>query len=229
MGNGPSINQYPADFLKMKPSVAVNYFPWYHKHVTPDFWTCWDTSPLLDMLPVALMRGIKCIVNPKDLNYFQKKKIEVPKCYFWKNMEQHRGFGFQQTHGVTYTSSIHWACHIALFLLGFTTLYVLGFDCTTGTGSYQGKGIGAVPHFYDLKEGEQVRYQAKWDQQFQEMILKYKEENRGWTIINLSTGSRAKLFPAEDWRPHYEKFKLQEESLGHQGGAGRILRRRGRG
>jgi hypothetical protein len=124
-------------------------------------------------------------------------------------MEQHHGFGYNKSHGVTYTSSIHWAAQIALFLLGFDTLWVVGFDSSTASGSYQGKGIGALPHFYDPKPDAQTRYQAKWDQQWEDMLNKYKEENRGWNIINLSLGSKAKRFPAQDWKPIYKKVRRE--------------------
>lgn len=206
MGNGPSINQYPDDFLMSRPRFAVNYFPYYHKTVEPMFWACWDTAPLLDMLPVVLDRGIKAIINPKDIKFFKKKKLEQPDVYWWKNEERHRGFGFNGESGVTFTSSIHWAAHIALFLLGFTTLYVVGFDSSTGSGTYKGRGISALPHFYDLKEGEAVRHQAKWDSQWVDMIKKYEEEQRGWKIVNLSVGSKATAFKVEDWRPYYAKI-----------------------
>lgn len=198
-GNGPTINQYPRDFLESRPLFAVNYFPLYHK-VQPTFWTCWDTSPYEDMLPLAIERGITCIINPKDKKYFANKQLPEPYVYWWRNEEKHDGFGFTSTHGVTYTSSIHWAAQIALFLLGFDTILVLGFDCSTGSGTYQGRGIGALPHFYDPKPDAQTRYQAKWDQQWIDMREKYERENRGWTLRNLSTGSKAKQFAAENWR-----------------------------
>lgn len=206
MGNGPTLNQYPDDFLMSRPRFAVNYFPHWHETVRPTFWTCWDTSPLVDMLPVVLNGGVTAIINPKDQPFFQKKGIELPDVYWWKNLEKHKGFGFNPSGGVTYTSSIHWAAQIALFLLGFTTLWVVGFDCSTASGTYQGKGIGALPHFYDEKgTGTTIRRQAKWDTQWDDMIKKYKRENRNWKIVNLSVGSRAEVFKAEDWRPHYAK------------------------
>jgi len=205
IGNGPTLNQYPDDFLLSRPRFAVNYFPHWHKTIAPTFWTCWDTSPLVDMLPVILDAGITAIINPKDQPFFQKKGIALPAAYWWKNEERHKGFGFGSG-GVTYTSSIHWAAQIALFLLGFTTLWVVGFDCSTASGTYQGKGIGALPHFYDEKgTGTVVRYQAKWDTQWSDMIKKYEREQRGWKIVNLSVGSKAKEFKARDWRPYYAK------------------------
>ena len=202
MGNGPTLNQYPDDFLMSRPRFAINYFPYYHKTVEPSFWTCWDVAPLADMLPKVRKRGIPAIVNPKDAPWFEKHNLGDPDVYWWKNTEEHKGFGFTGVHGVTYTSSIHWAAHIALFLLGFSTLLVVGFDCTTASGTYEGKGIGALPHFYDPKPGSSVRHQAKWDSQWTDMIEKYEKEQRGWTIKNLSVGSKAKKFKAEDWRPY---------------------------
>ncbi len=206
MGNGITINQYPDDFLMSRPRFAVNYFPYYHKTVKPTFWACWDSGPLLDMLPVVIDRGIIPIINPKERPFFEKKELGLEdSVYWWKNEERHKGFGFNSGAGVTYTSSIHWAAQIALYLLGFTTLWVVGFDSTTGSGSYKGRGIGAVPHFYDLKEGETTRYQAKWDAQWGDMRKKYEAENTGFKLINLSVGSQAKVFKAEDWRPYYAK------------------------
>ena len=188
-----------------RPRFAVNYFAHYHKTVKPTFWTCWDTQPLVDMLPVLLKNDVTAIVNPKDLDFFAKKKMALPDVYWWKNEEKHKGFGFNGHSGVTYTSSIHWAAQIALFLLGFTTLWVVGFDCSTSSGTYQGRGLGALPHFYDLKEGATIRRQQKWDSQWTDMIKKYEREQRGWKILNLSVGSKAELFKAEDWRPYYAK------------------------
>lgn len=205
MGNGTTINQYPDDFLMSRPRFAVNYFPWYHKTVKPDFWTCWDTAPLFDMLPVVLGRGIKAFVNPKEQEWFRKNKRSSDDVYWWRNEHRHNEFGFNPSSGVTFTSSIHWAAQIALFLLGFTTLLVVGFDCTTTSGTYEGKGIGPVPHFYDEKLDKERRYQAKWDTQWRAMIRQYEEEKRPWKIVNLSLGSQAKVFRAEDWRPYYAK------------------------
>lgn len=206
MGNGPTLNQYPDDFLMSRPRFAVNYFPYYHKTVEPTFWACWDSSPLEDMLPVVIKRGIIPIINVKEKDFFERKSLGIEgSVYWWKNEENHKGFGFNGNAGVTYTSSIHWAAQIALFLLGFTTLWVVGFDSTTGSGTYKGRGIGAVPHFYDAKEGEATRYQAKWDTQWGDMIRKYEREQRGFNIVNLSVGSKAKVFKAEDWRPYYAK------------------------
>jgi hypothetical protein len=156
------------------------------------------------MLPVVLKRGIKAIINPAKKINFEKKGLDyADQVYWWKNDHKHKGFGFVLGTGVSYTSSIHWAAHIALFLLGFDTLLVVGFDCTTGTGAYQGRGIGAVPHFYDPREGETVRYQEKWDSQWRDMIEQYRKEGRRWEIHNLSVGGKAKLFPIEDWRPYH--------------------------
>lgn len=212
MGNGPSLNAVPEDFLLSKPRFAINYFPLYHK-VKPTFWTCWDTSPLADMLPIAIERGIDCIVNPKDKHWFEQRGVPEPYVYWWKNEEKHQGFGFTSTHGVTYTSSIHWAAQIALYLLGFDTLLVVGFDCSTASGTYEGRGIGALPHFYDPKPDVQTRYQTKWDTQWRDMITKYHNEGKPWEIHNLSVGSKAKVFKVEDWRKWHAKVPNEVREL----------------
>jgi len=201
LGNGTTLNQYPDDFLLSRPRFGINFFPMYHD-VEATFWSCWDSGPLKEMMPAVLASGVKVILNPKDIEQVKNMGYTGDEFYFWKNTHKHKEFGFTSTNGVSYSSTIHWAAQVSLFLLGFDTCLVLGFDCSTGQGQNEGMGITGNPHFYD-PDKENVRHQRTWDKQWASMIKQYQKEERGWSIKNLSVGSLAKDFPAEDWRPYY--------------------------
>jgi len=201
MGNGPSLSQLPDDFLYSRPRICLNYYPVFHR-VLPTFWTSWDKLPILEVFPAVQDAGIPIILHPRHKTMFARHGLSDSGVHWWKVTDEQLGFGWDGKIGsVRYTSSIHWAAHIALLFLGFTTLLVVGFDCDRGSGTYEGMGIGPLPHFWDPGRPSQG-YQPSWDRQF--AILKNDWESRsGYKVVNITPGSKARFFEAEDWRKYY--------------------------
>lgn len=186
-GNGVSLREVPRDFLESRPLFGMNYLP-YYSTLKIDYWTAWDVGCLEDNIPQV--KG-KIILPAKHREWLDKNDL-----YSYD-------MAFVQPHppGRSYPTSMLWAIDIIdQWLPGYNQILVVGFDCTVGSGTHEGKGKGAGPHFYDPDCNQGVRYAESWDRQME--AKRDQLEDFGKTLVNISPGSQAKMFPPNDWRDY---------------------------
>ena len=182
-GNGVSLRQMPRDFLQSRPLFGMNYLPCY-ANLDIDYWTAWDAKCLEDNLS-RISKATQVILPTKHEDFLAKKSVRSDFINF-------------VTPGRNFSSSMLWAIYLIDIFMPCNEILVVGFDCTTGNGVYLGKGKGANQHFYDPRGGGTPRYAVSWDKQMAK--ARDRLAAKGKMLVNISPGSKAKLFPPQDWR-----------------------------
>lgn len=200
IGNGPSLRNIPSSFLKSRPTIGVNYFPYYphyHGGHTLDYWVCWDSNTLEANIP--LLDGVHKFIPTRLSTDYRNFGFDTKEVTFWCNYAPMDGMGFDELYGVLYQNSLHAAWHIAE-ILEFNRILVVGYDCTVGIGE---QGVGPdgksnIPHFYDPdKPYVRARRQDELSG-----VIHTALKSKGIELINLSVPSMCTTLPREDWRAY---------------------------
>lgn len=184
-GCGPSIKNVPDDLWFRIPVFGINRFVVEH-YITPEYWTAWDTWPLVECMPVAAKKGSKIYLNKRIKNYYVNTfKDDKYPINWWQEYSGPAGIPINEKTGLVFLTTTHAAVWKA-YALGFTEIYIVGFDCTIGIQPLHDNN-----HFYG--DGKAETYAQMWDEQM--ATIARHIESTGGLVQNLSIPSKAVMTP----------------------------------
>jgi len=200
IGNGPGLGDIPLWFLESYPSLGSNLI-YKLEGFKPTYYATVDSRIMYEYQD-EVMAAFSDI--PKFLPTPNLDKWKGPNIYRFHHrpgpLFPHPKAGklfprdLLSDEGITYVSVTHILLQLAYFM-GFTTMLCVGLD-NTGDGE----------HFYG---SDRSRPNAeKWDQGY--AIL--EEGFRPRKIINISTRTKCKSLPRDNWRNYIVTEKLAEKA-----------------
>jgi hypothetical protein len=195
-GCGPSISNVPEKLWFTLPVFAVNRFIAEH-HITPEYWTGWDTWSLIECLPIAQSKGSNIHLNKRIWNYYRNTfppgEYDVE---WWTDHTRVPGVPTNEQTGLVFIGTTHaalWRAH----MLGYNEFYIVGFDCTIGI-----EPVHDNNHFYG--GGKAEVYAQSWDEQMA-AIAKYLE-SCGKEVWNISKPTSARITPMMPMEAVLERY-----------------------
>ena len=212
VGNGPSLRNIPIGFLDSRPTVVTNFFrPHMPDWFKPTYWTCLDDPP---MSLIPKLPGIIKLVPLKHQNKVEAANLvkHLDETVFYLLDDEVPGFVHHESSGMTYSTSIASAAHLAYYM-GAKRIFVVGFDCTTGhkASSVNDRHSGRTDsvHFYD--EGNKThQYRPVWDSQMKS-LLDYFVTQKGTIMYNLSKPTAARKIPIGNYRTFWSPLEKHDE------------------
>jgi len=196
IGNGPSLNEIPLDFLKSYPSFGSNriylkFEPDYYASVNPLVVSqyCHEIDKIKSVKFISETQGVHWMIQ--DCLSLRSNGMAI--FSFWPDKWIYEG------HTVTYV-----LMQLAYYM-GFKRILLVGVDhrfTYDGAPNEQRKMEGADPNHFDPN----YFAGAQWNNPDLEMSAKayrmaqvaYTNNNR--EIINITPGSALDIFPKQDWR-----------------------------
>lgn len=191
IGNGPGLKNIPPAFLEAYTNIGVNYILHYLPFLKLDYWLTIDKECI-----GATPKDVTNFIPMRYMNIVLEDSIPM---ILW---EEIRGIPFSSSYGVSYSTSLAAAIHLAVFLFGAGRVLVVGFDCTFPTGPLipHIDGKSNLPHFYDSEDKKAIKM-LQWDQEM--LRLKSAVEDHRAEIINCSIPTRADSLEQGDYRDYW--------------------------
>ncbi len=189
LGNGPSLNDIPVSFLESYPSIGCNticekydFEPWYYVAV--------DSRVMNEYGGTVLQRfaEIPKFIPTPNLDAWQGENFV--RWYHRPGPLVLKADDFFNGAGITYISAMDVMLQLA-FLMGFTTMLIVGMD----------HGYRRA-HFWGADEGGSNLGSGEWwsivDDAHRELFAGLCRE--GVAVLNISTHSNCRVFPRGDWK-----------------------------
>lgn len=196
IGNGPSLNDIPLDFLKKYKSFGSNRI---YLKFTPDYYA--SVNPLVVEQfchEIDRMNCVKFITTTNGMNWTVRDSLPLksngmPIFSFWPDKWIYEGYT------VTYV-----LMQLAYYM-GFTTALLVGVDhrfSYDGKPNEERKLQGNDPNHFDPSYFANVKWNnpdlAGSEKAYR--LAKIAWDNNGRKIINLTPNSDLDVFPFDDWR-----------------------------
>jgi len=199
IGNGPSLNDIPDDFLEQYPNFGCNFIPMHRQfrldhlvmidactYTKTEIWEC--ISPSTRVLVFA--KAIEFIRDERRKNII-----------FWANKtEKIPGMTYGNKWGSYFPTSGHAAVWLADYI-GYTEFLLVGVDGTKQARHFDevdSYGRSLIPHFYD--DGHEGVQSVLWDMAWGNLL--WHMSSKGKPITNLSTRTAMTQLPRERWEDY---------------------------
>ena len=200
VGNGPGLKNIPFAFLESRPTFVINFFSYWVPWLKPTYWLALDP---LCFEGAKYVNGTYKFIKAHNIETFKAiEEIEDEMLVYYSMPDQIPGFMWTKNWGLGYSTTAIAAAHLAHHM-GASKALIVGFDCTHGTGIYEGKGLSRIPHFY-YSRFHFTGYAEQWDDQFGHFTKWVLEQGQGMEVINLSIPTKAKNLVRGDYRDYWQ-------------------------
>lgn len=196
IGNGPSLNDIPNEFLHAYPTFGTNRI-YLREDFTPTYYA--SVNPLVieqSIEEISLMDAVKFIRH--TLAHKIPGAIPLKSAGFWTFSADPLQFVFE---GYTVT----YVCMQLAFWMGFSNVLLVGVDHyfeTNGKPNEQQKMEGDDPNHFsaDYFKGTEWNLPDLENSERAYSIAKRVYNKAGRQIYNCTTRSALDIFPREDWQ-----------------------------
>ena len=191
VGNGPSLNRMPREWMNGHALFVVNHWPWWTEQPF-DFWVGLDWA---HMEVAASIRDRPAFMPGRYWRKFEEGGLEHGHVHELLLRQRVGGVPWHPENGSSYSTTLLSAAQLA-FEMGATTVVLAGFDCTWAPGKHVGNGVTGVPHWYDPKK--KGGHMEMWDRQAG--MLARHAASRGQRLVNVSNPTACTEVERAEWQ-----------------------------